>query len=98
LRIVRCVQGSVQLALDCEPVFGYGMQRARWSRPNEGYHEAVASGGEDHLPVTLTSDIRFGIEGSLARGRTLLREGGTPFCALSWGGRGRRKGSRRAVR
>jgi alpha,alpha-trehalase len=86
LRTVRCVQGSVQLALDCEPVFGYGMQRAHWSRPNEGYHQAVAT-GEDTLPVTLTSDIRFGIEGSSARGRTLLREGDTRFCALSWGSR-----------
>jgi alpha,alpha-trehalase len=86
LRTVRCVQGSVQLALDCEPVFGYGMQRAHWSRPGEGYHQAVAT-GEDTLPVTLTSDIRFGIEGSSARGRTLLREGDTRFCALSWGSR-----------
>ena len=37
--------------------------------------------------MTLTSDIRFGIEGSSARGRTLLREGDTRFCALSWGRR-----------
>jgi GH15 family glucan-1,4-alpha-glucosidase len=86
LRTVRCVQGSVQLALDCEPVFGYGMQRARWSRPNGGYYQAVAA-SEGTLPVTLTADIRFGIEGSSARGRTLLREGDTRFCALSWGSR-----------
>src|SRR5216684_2731948 len=87
LRTVRCVQGSVQLALDCEPVFDYGQQRARWTRPDSGYHQAVASGGEGILPVTLTSDLRFGIEGSAARGRTLLREGDTRFSALSWGSR-----------
>jgi GH15 family glucan-1,4-alpha-glucosidase len=86
LRTVRCVQGSVQLALDCEPVFSYGMQRAQWSRPDGGYHQAVAT-AEGVLPVTLTSDIRFGIEGTSARGRTLLREGDTRFCALSWGSR-----------
>jgi len=83
LRTVRCVQGSVQLAMDCEPVFGYGMQRAQWSRPNGGYYQAVAT-ADDTLPVTLTSDIRFGLEGSAARGRTLLREGDTRFCALSY--------------
>jgi GH15 family glucan-1,4-alpha-glucosidase len=86
LRTVRCVQGAVQLAFDCEPVFGYGMQRARWSRPDSGYHQGVATG--DGFPeLTLTSDIRFGFEGPSARGRTLLREGDTRFCALSWGHR-----------
>jgi hypothetical protein len=54
LRTVRCVQGSVQLAFDCEPVFGYGMRRARWSRPDSGYHQAVTSddgapGADAHL-------------------------------------------------
>ena len=86
IRTVRCVQGSVQLALDCEPVFGYGMERARWQRPEGGYHQAAADDGGG-LVVSLTSDIRFGIEGSTARGRTFLREGDTRFCALSWGSR-----------
>ena len=35
----------------------------------------------------MTSDIRLGLEGSSARGRTLLRQGDTRFCALSWGRR-----------
>jgi alpha,alpha-trehalase len=72
------------VALDCEPVFGYGTERARWHRPETGYHQAVAADGNG-LELTLTSDVRFGIEGSTARGRTLLREGDTRFCALSWG-------------
>jgi alpha,alpha-trehalase len=84
LRTVRCVQGSVQLAFDCEPVFGYGMRRARWSRPDSGYYQAVTT-DDDGLALTLTSDIRFGLQGPSACGRTLLREGDTRFCALSWG-------------
>jgi GH15 family glucan-1,4-alpha-glucosidase len=84
LRTVRCVQGAVQLAFDCEPVFGYGMQRIRWARPDSDYHHAV-TWGENELALTLASDIRFGLEGPSARGRTLLREGDTRFCALSWG-------------
>jgi GH15 family glucan-1,4-alpha-glucosidase len=86
LRTVRCVQGAVQLNFDCEPVFGYGVERARWSRPNSGYLQAVSRDGNG-LVLTLTSDIRIGLEGSSARGRTLLREGDTRFCALSWGSR-----------
>jgi GH15 family glucan-1,4-alpha-glucosidase len=85
LRTVRCVQGAVQLAFDCEPVFGYGKRRAEWSRPGATYYQAVAH--DDDVTLTLTSDIRFGLEGPSARGRTLLREGDTRFCALSWGSR-----------
>jgi alpha,alpha-trehalase len=86
LRTVRCVQGSVQLAFDCEPVFGYGMRRVRWARSGTGYHDAITHDGEG-LDLTLTSDIRFGFEGPSVRGRTLLREGDTRFCALTWGSR-----------
>jgi GH15 family glucan-1,4-alpha-glucosidase len=86
LRTVRCVQGAVQLAFDCEPVFGYGLRRAQWTRPDANYYQACAR-DEDGLTLTLTSDIRFGIEGPSARGRTLLREGDTRFCTLSWGRR-----------
>jgi alpha,alpha-trehalase len=86
LRTVRCVQGAVQLAFDCEPAFGYGRRRAQWSRPDANYYQAVAR-DEEGVTLTLTTDIRFGIEGPSARGRTLLREGDTRFCALSWGSR-----------
>jgi GH15 family glucan-1,4-alpha-glucosidase len=87
LRTVRCVNGAVQLAFDCEPVFGYGTERGRWERTDSGYHQAVARDDANDLALTLTSDIRFGLEGPSARGRTLLREGDTRFCALSWGSR-----------
>src|SRR5260221_442276 len=39
------------------------------------------------LRPTLTSDIRIGLEGPSARARTVLRQGDTRFCALSWGSR-----------
>jgi GH15 family glucan-1,4-alpha-glucosidase len=87
LRTVRCVDGSVQVTLDCEPAFDYGRQRARWRHTDKGYYQAVASPEGSDLTLTLTSDIRLGLEGSGARARTLLREGDTRFCALSWGSR-----------
>ena len=38
---MRCVNGEVQLSLDCEPVFDYGREPARWEYAGDGYHEAV---------------------------------------------------------
>src|SRR3712207_509230 len=40
LRMVRCVNGEVQITLDCEPAFDYGRQRGRWQYGSDGYHEA----------------------------------------------------------
>jgi alpha,alpha-trehalase len=87
LRTVRCVNGSVQLTLDCEPAFDYGRARGRWAHTDGGYYQAVIRPEDSSLALTLTSDIRIGLEGPAARARTLLREGDTRFCALSWGSR-----------
>jgi alpha,alpha-trehalase len=96
LRLVRCVDGAVQVSMDCEPAFDYGRRRSRWAHTDQGYQQAVIRPqGEiltpglthDSLALTLTSDIRIGLEGPSARARTLLREGDTRFVALSWGSR-----------
>ena len=42
LRTVRCVNGEVQVALDCEPVFDYGRRRGDWEYTDRGYHQGVA--------------------------------------------------------
>ena len=85
LRTVRCVDGQAQLTLDCVPAFDYGRQQARWQHSGRGYTQAVIEPPGLDLSLTLTSDIRLGLEGPGARGRTLLKEGDTRFCALSWG-------------
>ena len=41
LRTVRCVNGEVQITLDCEPAFDYGRERGRWDYGGDGYHEAT---------------------------------------------------------
>jgi alpha,alpha-trehalase len=87
LRTVRCVNGTVQLVMDCDPVFDYGKERALWRHTDRGYHQAVIQPESGELTLTLTSDIRIGLEGPSARSRTLLHEGDTRFCALSWGSR-----------
>jgi GH15 family glucan-1,4-alpha-glucosidase len=85
LRTVRCVQGSAQLVMDCEPVFDYGQARGSWRHGERGYYQAAITTPDSGLNLTLTSDVRIGIEGPAARARTLLHEGDTKFFALSWG-------------
>ena len=84
VRTVRCVQGSVEINLDCEPAFDYGGLAADWEYTSEGYHEAMATSEGMDTYVRLTSDMRLGFEGPRARARTTLREGDTAFAALSW--------------
>ncbi|WP_238384772.1 glycoside hydrolase family 15 protein [Segeticoccus rhizosphaerae] len=84
LRTVRCVNGEVQLVLNCHPVFDYGRRRARWSYLGDGYHDAVAEGDEQDPRVRLTTDMRVGFEGPQATARTLMKEGDTHYVALSW--------------
>jgi alpha,alpha-trehalase len=85
LRTVRCTNGAVQLVLDCEPVFDYGRRREHWNHTDHGFNQVMIQPEGLDLTLTLTSDIRIGIEGPSAQARTLLREGDTRFCALSWG-------------
>ncbi len=84
LRLVRCVNGQVQINLDCEPAFDYGRGHARWEYANHGYHEAVALSDASELELKLTTDMRLGFEGPRAVARTLMKEGDVLFVALSW--------------
>jgi GH15 family glucan-1,4-alpha-glucosidase len=84
LRTVRCVNGEVQIALDCEPMFDYGVAPARWSYTGGTYHRAVATAPGVDLQLTLTTDMRIGFEGGRATARTLVKEGEDHFVALSW--------------
>jgi GH15 family glucan-1,4-alpha-glucosidase len=85
VRIVKCVQGTVEINMVCEPVFDYGRVSAEWEWVEDSYHQAVARGkGIDDLELRLTSDLRVGFEGRRCEARTMLREGQTSYVALSW--------------
>ena len=85
LRLVRCVNGEVQLTLECEPIFDYGRRVGDWEYSGPAYQQGVCRTDGVDVALTLTSDINLGFEGSRAIGRTLIKEGETRFCALSWG-------------
>jgi alpha,alpha-trehalase len=84
LRTVTCVNGEVQLVLDCEPGFDFGRRRARWEYSDGDYHQGVATADGVDLRLKLTTDMRLGFEGPRASARTLIKEGQSRFCALSW--------------
>ncbi len=50
LRLVRCVNGEVQVTLDCEPRFDYGRMHGTWEYTGPGYHESASA-----APRTATS-------------------------------------------
>ena len=84
LRMLRCVNGSVEMNLECEPVLDYGRSPVRWEYTGEGYERATASAEGCDLELTLTTDLRIGFEGPQARARTTMRDGDVGFVALSW--------------
>ena len=87
LRTVRCVSGTVELVMNCEPSFDYGRVNAVWEYSANAYGEAIARARKDadaHPTLRLTTNLRIGLEGREARARTRLKEGDNVFVALSW--------------
>ena len=85
VRVIKCIQGEVQVEMICEPMIDYGSTAATWSAVDtgrEGGEALDASAGE--TTVRLFSDMRMGIEGNSVRARHTLSEGESSFCALSW--------------
>ncbi len=84
VRLVRCVNGELQVTLDCEPRFEYGTKHGAWEYTGPGYREAGCRAEGCDVELKLVTDLNVGFEGSRATGRTLMHEGDTLFVALSW--------------
>jgi alpha,alpha-trehalase len=83
VRTATCLHGSVDILLNCEPSFDYGRVDAEWEYEGTAYHQ-VKTLNKDFPGLTLTGDMRFGIEGRAVRARHRLTEGETSFVVLSW--------------
>jgi GH15 family glucan-1,4-alpha-glucosidase len=81
LRTMTCIDGEVEMEMECLPRFGYGIEGASWSGGELGEAAASAADGTELL---LTSDMELEIEGGAVRGRVMLREDQAAFCALTW--------------
>ncbi len=84
LRLVECVEGSVEITLEREPAFDYGGLAADWSYLGSGYTEAMGAVGGMDLELRLVTDLRLGFEGPRARAWTALHGGEVAFVALGW--------------
>ncbi|WP_280381644.1 glycoside hydrolase family 15 protein [Nocardia wallacei] len=86
LRTVKCVNGVVELEMTCEPSFDYHRGVADWDYTGQVYEQATASCPDrpDGPTLTLTTDMRLGLEGRSAQARTRMQEGDEVFVALSW--------------
>jgi GH15 family glucan-1,4-alpha-glucosidase len=81
LRTMTCIDGEVEMAMECLPRFAYGAEPASWS----GGELGEARAGGDGVELRLTSDMELSLADGAARGAVSLREGETAFCALTWG-------------
>lgn len=84
VRIARCVHGTVDVAIGCEPVFDYGKAEATWTYDGPGYDSVVAAAPGSALRVRLQTDLRLGVEGRQAGARTTLRAGEQAYVGFSW--------------
>ncbi|MFI6431620.1 glycoside hydrolase family 15 protein [Rhodococcus oryzae] len=84
LRTAECIEGSVEITVNCMPLFEYGRSTGAWTYSGEGYESATCSAGE--LTLTLTSNLRLTFGSARAGTRTELSAGDTAFVALSWNG------------
>ena len=82
VRLVECLEGSVEVEMVCEPAFDYGREPAAWRLVDDDGHIAEAAGAGQAF--RLTTDMSIGLEGSEARARHTLSAGEKAYCALSW--------------
>jgi GH15 family glucan-1,4-alpha-glucosidase len=82
VRVVECLDGSVEVELVCEPAFDYGRTPAEWTLVDGSRHTADARVADQ--TVRLQSDLALGIESNRARARHVLEPGDRAYCALSW--------------
>jgi alpha,alpha-trehalase len=81
VRTAKCIDGTVEIDLVCEPGFDYGRLPGEWTL-SEDRHRADATGAEQAL--RLQTDMLLGIGEGRARARHVLHAGETVYCALAW--------------
>ena len=80
VRLATCIDGEVDVGLDCRPSFDYGAHEAKWAEQPDGELEARAG---EHW-VHLATDIDPSIDGDHVTGTMTLKEGQSCFAAVCW--------------
>jgi GH15 family glucan-1,4-alpha-glucosidase len=82
LRTVTCIDGEVEIEIECRPRFDYGRGAAKWGEPGGG---ACAATGPERTEIELRSDLELTVEGGTLFGTKTLHDGESAYCALNWG-------------
>ncbi len=82
VRVATCVEGEVEMEMECVPRFDYGTTAALWSAGEFGEATAEGKGGPK---VALTTDLDLRLGQGSAEGSLKLKKGESAFCSLSWG-------------
>ena len=53
LRMLRCVNGSVEINVDCEPMLDYGRTPVQWEYSDDGYHKAIGTAPNSETKLQL---------------------------------------------
>ncbi len=85
LRTATCIDGDVELMLNCLPNFDYGRKPGVWSYFGEGYEQARVESDSTGLDIRLSTSFRLGLAPNRAYAHTILKEGDNAFAALAWG-------------
>src|ERR1700744_1043894 len=82
LRTVRCIDGHVDIKMECVPRFSYGRHSATWGEPAGG---ACIARGPEATEIEVRSDLAMSVDGDTLRGTKTLHDGEIAYCALNWG-------------
>ncbi|HKH65035.1 MAG TPA: glycoside hydrolase family 15 protein [Solirubrobacterales bacterium] len=81
LRTITCIDGHVEMEMECAPRFDYARDGASWSGGELGAATATAKDGTE---LRLTSDMDLELDGAVCRGKVILHEDQSGFCAVTW--------------
>jgi GH15 family glucan-1,4-alpha-glucosidase len=87
LRSIVCIDGEVDVEMECLPRFDYGREAATWAK-DDGVPGEMVARGENGPPLELRTDLHLETEDAAVRGHRHLREGERAYVALSWGDKG----------
>jgi GH15 family glucan-1,4-alpha-glucosidase len=86
VRTATCTGGSVEVLVNCVPLFNYGLNGGLWTYDRQGYASATVSPPDGDPALAMVTSLSLGLMGARCYGRTTLEEGQSSFVALSWRG------------
>ncbi len=85
LRVATCIDGQVEIGVDCIPNFDYGRRGGHWQYTGSGYGAMAVQDPESDVTLALSSNLQLESTGERCMGKGTLRKGETRFVNLTWG-------------